>query len=118
MTLLATVVLVAKLIGVCNVKARPTQTQPQHAGTAERDAAQAWGQVVDQRGSCYRDSSTRSPEENQMKNLELEISQDTALLVIAAICSELRHEGTVITIAEAAKLRTLLREMQHQMTYL
>jgi hypothetical protein len=53
-----------------------------------------------------------------MKNLELELSQDTALLVIAAICSELRHEGTVITISEAAKLRTLLRDMQHQMTYL
>ena len=52
MTLLATVVQVAKHTGVCNVKARPTQTQPQHAGTAERDAAQAWGQVVNPRGSC------------------------------------------------------------------
>jgi hypothetical protein len=53
-----------------------------------------------------------------MKNLELELSQDTALLVIAAICSELRHEGTIISTDQAAKLRALLREMQFQMTYL
>ena len=52
-----------------------------------------------------------------MKNLELEISQGTALLVIAAICAELRHEGTIITTPQADQLRSLMREMQHQMTY-
>ena len=53
-----------------------------------------------------------------MKNLELEIPQETALLLIAAIGAELRHTGTIITVAEAAKLRRVLREMQDQMSYL
>jgi len=53
-----------------------------------------------------------------MKNLNLEISQPTALLLIAAVCAELRHEGTVITSQAADQLRNLLREMQFQMTYL
>jgi len=53
-----------------------------------------------------------------MKNLELEVDQPTALLVIAAICAELRHEGTIINTPQADSLRKLLREMQFQMTYL
>lgn len=53
-----------------------------------------------------------------MKNLELELPQDTALLVIAALCSELQHEGTIINTQQADALRGLLREMQFQMTYL
>jgi bisphosphoglycerate-dependent phosphoglycerate mutase len=52
-----------------------------------------------------------------MKNLELEVSQQTARVLLPAIAQELKNEGKFLTTAEADALRALVKEINFQLTY-